>query len=570
MKLPFKVVVQNKGAVTLQKNDYIAAGGEGTVCRRGDVAYKVYHDPKKAVPAAKIRELQALASLPNVLGPREIVFDGAGKKPIGFTMPYVRDTEFLCRLFSKGFRSDHGLGPDEMTYLVKRLQQTLQAIHGHDILVVDLNEMNFLVDSKYSEILFIDVDSYQTPKHRATAIMESIRDRVGQAGLFTEGTDWYSFAVVAFQMYTGYHPYRKGRHPKYKPNDWSARMDEGLSVFHPDVTMSLPWSDWSMIPPAHLDWLRAVLGPSNERSGPPLPDASTIVAVTRPVVVKGTDTFEVTLVADYDSPVLGMWFFGGRPVALTKNGVYIGTSHVRHWQHNLWQGRVTLLPVGDTYEPAVAWHDGGEAHIQDIDGEHIWKIAAEQAMHHDGRLYTALNGMLVETMIIRPAHKDLMASKTVGKFLEGSSQFFPGVVVQDVFGTCWLSVPYAEGKCSNTRVPEMDGYRVVDARYQNGILMAVGERDGRYERFVLFMGDNCSSYRVRLDGDVPEQFVHFAALSNGVCVHQPTDAQIEVFREPGRVKTVDSPPFHTGDRLYTDGASMYFVDGGRLYRISLK
>jgi len=568
MNLPLKVVVQNKGPVTLNKRDYIAAGGEGTVCRKGAVAYKVYHDQKRTVPASKIRELQVLSAIPNVLGPREILFDAKGNKPVGFTMPYVEDTEFLCRLFSKGFRSDHGLGPDEMTNLVKRLQQTLQAIHGHGILVVDLNEMNFLVDSKYSEVLFIDVDSYQTPKHRATAIMESVRDRAAKANAFTEGTDWYSFAVVAFQMYTGYHPYRKGRHPDYKPNDWSARMDEGLSVFHPDVSMSPPWSDWSMIPPAHLEWLRGVLGPSGDRSEPPLPDASTLIAVSRPMVVKGTDTFEVTLVADYGDPILGVWFFGGRPVALTKNGVYIGTSHVRHWQHNLWGGRVTLLPVGGTYEPAIVWHEGREVRMQDIDGVSVQTLGAQAAMHHDGRLYTSLNGVLTETTIIRPNY--MMAHKAVGKILQDSSQLFPGVMVQDVLGTCWLSIPYAEGRCSNTRVPELDGCRVIDAKYERGVFMAAVEREGRYDRVILFMSEDCSTYRVRLDRDVPEAAVHFAVMSNGICVHQPADQQIEVFKEPGKVKTVDTPPFNTGNRLISDGSGIYFLDGGRLYTVSLK
>ena len=568
MKFPHKVVVQNKGGITLHKNDYIAAGGEGTVCRQGKLAYKVYHDPKKAVPAAKIRELQVLSGLPNVLGPRDIVFDSKGHTPVGFTMPYISDTEFLCRLFSKGFRADHGLDPDRITNLVKRLQQTLQQIHDNDILVVDLNEMNFLVDCNFSEVLFIDVDSYQTPKHRATAIMESIRDRTAPAGKFNEGTDWYSFAVVAFQMYTGYHPYRKGRHPDYKPNDWSNRMDKGLSVFHPDVVMSHPWSDWSMIPPIHLDWLKAVLGPSNERIEPPLPEMAPSMYVQKTVVVTGTDNFEITLVMDYKSTVQNLWFHEAVPCAVTKKGIHIGTTVV---SSPLRRGeRVSLASVPGN-NPVVALLTGTELKFSDTEGTNVGELTAEKVMQYEGRVYSAHNGVLTESTFMKTGQKVMHLTKMVAKILQESSQFFPGVVVQDVLGTCWLTIPYAEGKCSNTRVPEMDGYRIVDAKYDRGIFMAVGEKDSSFDRFILkFPDGDHTKYDLRRDEGVSEVAVHFATLANGICVHQPDDQKIEVFTTPSKIKIVEGPPFHTGDRLLSDGASVMFLDGGRLYRVSLK
>ena len=567
MKFPYKVVVQNKGAVTLSKQDYVAAGGEGTVCRKGGVAYKVYHDPKKVIPLAKIRDLTPLAKLGNVLGPRDILFDSKGNVPIGFTMNYVRDTEFLCRLFSKGFRADHGVGLDEMNYLVKRMQLTVEDIHSHDILIVDLNEMNFLVNGKFSDVLFIDVDSYQTKLFKATAIMESIRDRMGKAGEFTEGTDWYSFAVVAFQMYTGYHPYRKGRHPDYGPSDWSVRMDKGVSVFHPEVAMKPPWSDWSMIPPAHLGWLKAVLGPSQERYGPPLPDASAIVAVTRPVVVKGTDGFDVSLVTDYGESVHGVWFYEGVPCAVTKGGIHVGTHKVRSLKQR--RGRMSLAAVPSN-SPVLAIHDDYEVVFEDTSGNEVGRLAAEKAMQYGGRIYSAYNGVLTESTFMQTGPKVLHLTKSVAKVLQQSTSFFSGVAVQDILGTCWLTIPWAEGKCSNTKVPEMDGRRIVDARYERGIFMAVAESGGKYDRFVLFMNDDCSSYRLRIDEDIQDVSVHFTVLANGMCIHQTSDQEVEVFKEAGKVKVVDGPPFHTGDRLLSDGVSVLFLDGGRLYRVSLK
>ena len=68
---------------------------------------------------------------------------------------------------------------------------------------------NFLIDRDMQHVLFIDVDSYQTAGFPATAIMDSIRDR--HSSTYSAGTDWFSFAILAFQMFVGVHPYR-GKH----------------------------------------------------------------------------------------------------------------------------------------------------------------------------------------------------------------------------------------------------------------------------------------------------------------------------------------------------------------------
>src|SRR5207248_7337064 len=111
-------------------------------------------------------------------------------------------------------------------------QEGVRHVHERGILIVDLNEMNFLLDASVEEILFIDVDSYQTPGFPATALMESIRDR--HAARFSQATDWFSFGIVSFQMFTGIHPYR-GKHPTLTGLD--ARMERNVSVLNPEVAV---------------------------------------------------------------------------------------------------------------------------------------------------------------------------------------------------------------------------------------------------------------------------------------------------------------------------------------------
>jgi len=75
------VFVRGKGQVRFSQNDFIAKGGEGEVYGQGRTIYKIYINPLKMIPEAKIRELQEIDHH-DVLKPQDILLD-AQNKPIG-------------------------------------------------------------------------------------------------------------------------------------------------------------------------------------------------------------------------------------------------------------------------------------------------------------------------------------------------------------------------------------------------------------------------------------------------------------------------------------------------------
>ena len=321
---PFTLIVQGKGTEIFTDTCYVAAGGEGTILKKGGKAYKLYHDEKKMIPVSKIQELQILSQFNNILGPQDVLFDSKRQKvPIGFSMPFVKDTEFLCRLFNQNFKNDNSITPDTIVKLVRKMQETLLEIHKNKILVVDFNEMNFLMDKKtYTLPYFIDVDSYQTPSHHATAIMESIRDRKIKNNQWTENSDWFSFGVVAFQLYLGVHPFR-GKHPSYKPNQWPERMEKNISVFNKDVTLPQSCPDWKVIPKPHLDWFKAVFE-QGDRSVPPMPDGVIAIAVMQPTMIASTGKFEVKELTEFPDSIRSVLISNGYTYSITSKAIYKG------------------------------------------------------------------------------------------------------------------------------------------------------------------------------------------------------------------------------------------------------
>ena len=558
-KKSFKVKTK-KSVVEITDKNYKAAGGQAVVYCLGSTAYKIYHDSKQTPHEAKIQELSILKRN-NILGPLEIVRDFKNDAPIGFTMPYIGGTEFLCKIFTRNFRDDNNISPQDITNLVIEIQETLLYIHKLNILVVDLNEMNFLLSSDFKIPYFIDVDSWKTPSFPAVALMESVRDRKGPKGVFTELTDWFSFAIVTFQMYIGIHPY-KGFHPKFAPAEWSKRMDLGVSVFDKDVTLPKSCQDFSVIPKKHLDWYKEIFV-KGERSVPPYPDAVVISAVTGKAVTS-QGKFIVELIKDYGSTIQKVYFFDSNRYVITGTGVYRGDDLLFSFTK---AGRTHLEMISVFGEdPLICNLTSGKLEFYDLKKNLVDTSTAEALTGANDLVYSVNNGELIESSFERLGKLIHMAKVVSG--ICPSYKVFPGIVVQDDYMKCHLAIPYGKGLCANVLVKELNGYRIIDAKHEGRVSVLVAERGGDFWRYILCFDENFYGYTVwkeQLNGLVA---VNFVALPNGLCLLADED-QIVLFRDEKNKKEMKNSPVDTSTRLYHHGMDVYFVDGDKLYRIKM-
>ena len=207
-----KIKIGNGGIITLTDKNYKAAGGEAAIYVANGMAYKLYHDPThKQLPLNKMQELARIGNS-QVVVPKELIFDPKDGKPLGYTTTYVDGVEPLLKLFTKTFKDDNNVSFQMINHLVKEIQKVVADVHGAQCLIVDLNELNILADIKPTTIVpwFIDTDSYSTPSFKATAIMDSVRDR--RVTTYDKGgtmhynpdaeSDWFSWAILSFWLYT--------------------------------------------------------------------------------------------------------------------------------------------------------------------------------------------------------------------------------------------------------------------------------------------------------------------------------------------------------------------------------
>jgi len=378
------VVYQNKNIV-LSDSNYLSAGGEGEIYLKGGVIFKIYTKPVNPQLLDKIKELSVL-DRPNIIRPLELIFDPNTNQPVGYTMAYADNSVGLPLLFTTSFLDRTNISLKSIQELIEEMAKTLAFIHSKQVLVVDHNENNILVSKgkKYTQPYFIDVDSWQTSRFPATAIMPSIKDF--RASKFSEFTDWYSHAVLSFQLLTGIHPY-KGKHDVFK--NIEERRKNLVSVFHKDVRLPASVRDFANIPPAYRSWYEDIFDKGLEVL-PPAMVATPTVRIKRKY---SNVHFIVEKILETKEPIVYSEWINGTLVAATEHYVYVNKVE---YNRPTPDAKVFFGDEGGLY---FAFMENGDLTIQPVKkGENVKDIYIKptKLFTIGGRLYALDIGRLYE------------------------------------------------------------------------------------------------------------------------------------------------------------------------------
>lgn len=552
-----KLYIKGKGEITLTQNDYLAEGGEGKIFAKGGTAYKLYNDPNKMIPLAKIGELGVLQN-PKIIRPMDVVFDKVNN-PIGYTMRHLSNTLSLCQLFTKGFRDRNSISPNMMLELVKDMQKTFHHIHNNGLLIVDANEMNFLVDNTFKDVYFIDVDSYQTPNYPATALMESIRDR-HSLGKFNQNTDWFAWGIVTFQMFIGIHPY-KGKHPTY--NGMNERMEKNISVLSKDVGIPPVCQPFANIPPTLLAWYSAVFQ-EGKRIPPPI-DYDGMTVITTQVIrhIAGTDKFEINLLHTAVDDIAEYLSCNGVRITLTTD------------KASSCAGQVYIALTDKMGSDYYAHIENGIVALSDKRGKAVGvNIAAEQMASYSGHVYFK-NGAKMFRLELHEMKSGIIASaRQVGNVHEKATKMYDGIAIQNIFGTAHLMFFPQPNVNRDFAIPEIKG-KIVDAKYDNRVAMVIAvDKQGKYNRYVLRFSKDFDKYEVlQTVPDITFTGINFVVIDKGICCHINEKGEVELFTNQignGLMKIVDDPMVKTDMRLFKDGDQVLFAKGKEMYTLKMK
>lgn len=566
-----KVTVQGVGDVTLTQREFLAQGGQGSVYALGDTAYKIYTDTSAMMPEGKIQELSPLP-VDVFARPERIILDSKGRK-IGYTSRFIKNAHVLCQLFPRSFRDREGLTHDKTFKLVKKMREGFDTAHKAGILLIDPNEMNFLVDPKFDKMTFIDTDSYQTKSYPATAIMESIRDRhMKSTHAFNEGTDWFSFAVTSFQMQVGIHPY-KGKHPTLK--GFEDRMLANVSVFHKDVSIPATAYPLDVIPANWRSWYESVFE-KGDRTQPPRDGVWVSVVATMPqMAVVTSGKVNLTEVYQFEGVIQGLWVTGSSMVVSTTSGLWVDKRKVSDWTDTV---AVGFVPATGS---AIALR-GHDTDIEVFDCQTRQPItsmglAVDRTVQTEGRLYFKTGDKVLEGCLTQIGSKALLTTRQAASVLPNASYLFEGGATQNMLGSAFVSLFPQSGMSYQIRIPELDAYRVMEAKYEGGIkggvlVVKARSKNGQYDRLMFRFDTTFSTYDVRKTEDVDSaSSINFVVTDAGVCILLNEDDKLELSSThmgSTQTKVVEDKAL-AGSRIYRQGTQVLLAKGDRLYAMKL-
>lgn len=609
-----RITVYPEGAktgVVLTDTHHLATGGEASVYLRDNVVFKIYTDPAKAIARGIDRKLVLLRALahPGIAAPTGLVLDKAGDL-IGLTMPFVVGDP-LCKLFTNTWRDPRQFGPAETGKLVDGMREIVQVAHAAKAIMVDANELNWIAGGANGTApVAIDVDSWQLAGFPATVIMPSIADHssAGQGiDRFNEGTDWFAWGVVTYNLWTGIHPY-KGTHPTYGRGNLEQRMRARASVFESGVQLPPAARDPALIPPRLLAWYERTFQ-STERTAPPRAADSAIgpQAVRKLQVLQtSAGTLKVELLATL-----------GARVAAASNGFLVlrpesrpGASPIHPptlWDattraavavpdptalDRLLQGRAVLLrrpaarllididgPAGTHTLRAVDLDTVPAAVSPTASATSTLSVAGARLWQAHNRAFVLVEGDPNGLHEVEATH---IGQSGTAQLVVGigrrwpcnvlSTTFLRNVFVQDAFGTPIVTVVTPDGGMHHAVAGQLKGYKIIDGfvpDVHNVWLSAKRVRDGELVR--LRMHIEGEKIVIDFEDIVDEPDIEAASVTAGptagVAVLRMRD---ELLATKGIARKVMScAGLSSALRLFGAGASIAGFDGSQVAKVSL-
>ncbi len=560
-----RTVVVGGNKVTLDDSHYIAQGGQGTIFKKNGIIFKIYHDMSALIPEDKIQELHVMRDIPNVIIPSTSVYDYKTHARIGFVMKSLDNTESLCKLFVKSFKDKHNITPHNIVDIVRNMQETLIEIHKCGVVVGDYNEMNFLMGNNFTTPYYIDVDSYQTEKYKCNAIMESVRDFTLPLGEFNELSDWYSFAVVSFQLYCGIHP-TKGKHPKFKVNDFEGRQKNLISVFDKDVKVP-KFVNMTGIPRAHMDWYKEVFV-NGERSIPPFSDGKINYSVIQNIFLDPNASVLAELLYTVDASILDTYFQGVHHI-LTKSSYYVGQSKRLTFDTEIDRGEIIMTIANEAiliveHNKVLYAYDDHKNLIKEFDG-----VDYQSYMVVNNCLYVMQESGLVQYSFHKIGKMKVIA-KPISTLHLNSSKMFTGVVLQELYGKYKAIIPYEYDKASMVDLKELKTNRVLDAKFVGKWLFVLANNNGKIDLHKFFFDDRFKTYEYKAVADVSMRNINAIVNPNGMVVFNTEDETLELFFDFKKgTKVIDKSPLQNNLEL-VNGKSACFIDDDKLYGVGMK
>lgn len=557
----------HKTPIQFTKNEFVFKGGEGSIYSRGSLVYKIYEDPKRVIPYEKIDELKVL-NHKCIIRPKDLIYDKS-KTIVGFTMDKV-DGIPICKLFTNSFRNLNNIKPNTILKLVEKMIRVIVFIHDKKCLIVDGNEMNYMVDNiTFQTPYFIDVNSYQTPSFPATSLMMSIKDF--HSNKFSEMTDWFSFAIVSCNLFIGIHPF-KGRHQNYKPgiDGMLQRMKDNVSIFHSGVSVPKATRDFSYIPTEIREWY-IKLFEKGKRIPPPSVVGLINIKPIKTQVIRSTNNFDITLLKTFKSNIIDYKKVFTSERIITENKIYINNLDYDRFNSSddiIFSSMSNILVYKEDNVLYLAYPSNSRIERTNI--------KVDDMFIYDNHLFVIYDGKIHEIMIICGMSSLNASVKSFWYIMKNSSKVLDGFIYQNILGKSFLNILSPSHSITSSYdipIPELDKYyNIISGKRDDNVCMLITYNNGKYYKVILRFSKDFKTYDFR-EEEVDIPLINFVTLKNGICISINSDDSLEIFSSNPNsksIKRIEDPEINSSFNLCKSGMDVLFFKDNELLQLKMK
>ncbi len=189
-------------------------------------------------------------------------------------------------------------------------------------------------------------------------------------------------------------------------------------------------------------------------------------------------------------------------------------------------------------------------------------------MSYAGNLFIKTQDKVLNLDIIE-AKNIIVGTKIIANVLENSSKFFDGVLIQNVLGAFYCSI-FTDNKTHHQiHIKELDKSRIIDAKYDSGVLMCITYSGSKYHRYVFRFDKEHKNYDTRVQ-DNDNTGLNFVVLDNGVCICCNEENNLEIFSSKKDSANIIILYEKIDMTLYKSGSNLLMVNGKKLFTAKMR
>lgn len=560
-----KIFIKNTGQEVDLPDTYIS-GGEGDVYVKDDWAYKIYHDIKKTLNEEKFEELKKLEKS-NIIKPENLIYNNKGIA-IGYMMKAIPKCFPLSRLVTNDFRNQYNISSDKILKIIQQMKETFEYIHSKGCLVIDGNEMNYLVDENFETVYFIDVDSYQTQKHNANAYSPSTLDPIAEKNRkFSIFSDWFIFAVVSCTLLVGIHPFKgsyKGISQSFKKGDIKSRMVGSISIFNNKVNVNSAVRDFSIIPSHYKNWF-VELFENNFRIAPP------------------SDIFDVTVNFNRKERVLS---FNGK---VKSKNIYKNKESIMDAYLSEFNNYVRFNDyIVNTNDNKINKFKNIKTEFIEIDKKAFLikldqtikmfslcddeiidtSVISNSAFVIDNRIYSIYGNKLNELKF----YCNKLIINNSWDILGNNTDLFKNILIQKIYNRNIIYIPFETQSCAIINMKELQDCKIINANYQNRMLELVVFKNNQYKRMIFKFDEHLVNYKCIFEDETENLDINFVTLDNGVFISSFKDEEFLLTlnkKDKDDITIVNDSNINNTNKLIKNKNNVYLIVDKEINQISL-